>query len=258
VAAAYAGHWLKLVQVRRRRASGRESSESIAQESYLLSSALGLLGLLIAFSFGMVLTRYEARRQLVVQEANAIGTAYLRTQFLDEPFRSRLSALLLEYAENRVELADDAGASGRYLARNDQLLTDIWTNVRAARESAVAHGVTVPLLTTFNEVIDLDAERKVAWGLRLPVEVIALLMVYLVLTAALIGHQVDGSRGRRAAFFLFVALTLAIVVMADLNRPELGAVGESQRPMHLLIQSLRAQPPPVFDRFNRDSASPAR
>jgi len=255
--AAFAGRWFKHWQARKR-TKDRESGESVAQEGYLLSSALGLLGLLIAFTFGMVLSRYETRRELVTQEANAIGTAYLRAQFLDEPYRSRLSTLLFDYTRNRIQLASADGNSGGYLARNDQLLTDIWSNVRGARESALAHGVTTALLMTFNEVIDLDTERKVAWGLRVPTEVLILLMIYLAITAALVGHQIDGPRGRRAALVLFLSISLSITVMADRNRPGEGRARESQLPMRMLLQTLSAQPPAVFDRFNRPAPPPAR
>ena len=255
---AVGGHWLRRLQLRRIKSSARESSESIAQEGYLLSSALGLLGLLLAFSFGLVLSRYEARRELVIKEANAIGTSYLRAQFLDEPYRSQLSTLLIEYTENRIELASAKGDRSSYAARNDQLLADIWSNVRAARESAMAHGITTGLVLTFNEVIDLDAERKVAWGLKLPREVAFLLLAFLAMTASLVGHQVDGPRGRRAALVLFVSIALSITVMADLNRPSAGWARESQGPMIMALKSLKAQPPASFDRFSGDSSPPAR
>ena len=255
---AVGGHWLRRLQLRRIKSSARESSESVAQEGYLLSSALGLLGLLLAFSFGMVLSRYEARRELVIKEANAIGTSYLRAQFLDEPYRSQLSTLLIEYTENRIELASAKGDRSSYAARNDQLLADIWSNVRAARESAMAHGITTGLVLTFNEVIDLDAERKVAWGLKLPREVAFLLLAFLAMTASLVGHQVDGPRGRRAALVLFISIALSITVMADLNRPAAGWARESQEPMIMALKSLKAQPPAVFDRFNSQPAPPAR
>ena len=140
-----------------------------SQESYLVGSMLGLLALLLAFSFSMALDRYEERRHLVMQEANAIGTAYLRTQLLDEPHRSRLSKLLIDYTDNRIKLGDRlAGPRPSYLATNDQLLTEIWAAVTAARESALTHGITTALLMTFNEVIDLDTERKVARQVRMP------------------------------------------------------------------------------------------
>ena len=111
---------------------------------------------------------------------------------------------------------------------------------------------------TFNEVIDLDAERKIARGLTLPREVLLLLVIDLVIAAALVGHQVNGPRGRRAAIVLFVSIALAITVMADLNRPAAGWARESQEPMRMLIQSLKAQPPAVFDRFNAVALPPAR
>jgi hypothetical protein len=249
LAASAGGRLLRRAQDRRKRQAEPESEPSVAQEGYLLGSVLGLLGLLLAFSFGMVLNRYEARRELVTKEANAIGTAYLRAQLLDEPFRGRLSSLLVQYTQNRIALADQGSLSGTSLARNDQLLTDIWTVVTASRESALTHGLTTALLTSYNEVIDLDTERKIAWELRVPVDVLVLLLVYFAVTAAVVGHQVDGPRGRRAALLLFAMVALSTTIITDINRPMTGHVRESQRAMLMLLQSLRTQPPQVFDRF---------
>jgi len=248
VAAAGAGQLFRRLQARRARAEDPESEPSVAQEGYLLSSSLGLLGLLLAFSFGMVLSRYEVRRELVTTEANAIGTAYLRTQLLDEPHRSRLSQLLVAYTDNRIKLATAADQNA-YLATNDRLLTEIWAAVSAARESALAHGLTTSLLATYNEVIDLDTERKVAWQLRVPAEVLFLLLVFLAVTATFVGHQIDGPRGKRAAVVLFVLLALSITVIADINRPMSGRSEESQQAMRMLLASLKAQPPNAFDQF---------
>ncbi len=246
--AAAVGQFVRRAQLRRSHAMDSESEPSVAQEGYLLSSSLGLLGLLLAFSFGMVINRYEARRELVTKEANAIGTAYLRAQLLDEPHRSRLSGLLVAYADNRIRLAtaDDQKA---YFATNDRLLTEIWAAVTAARESALDHGLTTALLSTYNEVIDLDTERKLAWQLRVPAEVLFLLLMFLAVTAAVVGHQVDGPRGKRAALVLFVLLALSITVITDINRPVTGSAKESQEAMRMLLASLKQQPPETFDRF---------
>ena len=250
--AAGAGQLIRRLQARRAQAEDPESEPSVAQEGYLLSSSLGLLGLLLAFSFGMVINRYEVRRELVTTEANAIGTAYLRTQLLDEPHRSRLSSLLVAYTDNRIKLAT-ADNQAPYLAINDRLLTEIWAAVSAARESAFAHGLTTSLLATFNEVIDLDTERKLAWQLRVPSEVLFLLLIFLAVTGGVVGHQVDGPRGKRAAIVLFVLLALSITVIADINRPMSGKERESQQAMRMLLASLKAQPPQVFDKFGAGS-----
>jgi hypothetical protein len=256
--AAAAGQAIRRRQDRRPKRETPETEPSIAQEGYLLGSVLGLLGLLLAFTFGMALNRYETRRELVMQEANAIGTAYLRTQLLDEPYRGTLSRLLVDYAKNRISLATEGAGGGAYLKRNDQLLLEIWSAVKASRDSARAHGLTTALLATFNEVIDLDAERKIAWNLRVPPEVLFLLIVYLGVTAGVVGHQLDGPRGKRAALVMFLLVSLSITVIADLNRPMTGHARESQDPMIMLVASLKSQPPPVYDRFDASStAAPA-
>jgi hypothetical protein len=254
--AAGVGQLIRRGQARRSQGEERESDPSIAQEGYLLSSALGLLGLLLAFTFSMVINRYETRRELVTREANAIGTAYLRAQMLDEPHRSRLTGLLIAYTKNRLELAS-AEDQTVYLATNDRLLTEIWAAVSAARESALQHGLTTSLLQTYNEVIDLDTERKLAWEVRIPNEVLLLLLLFLAVTAGVAGHQVDGPRGKRAAMMLFVLLALSITVITDINRPMSGSARESQRAMEMLLASLKAQPPRVFDRFKAQQAAPA-
>lgn len=227
-----------------------EGDEGHSQEGYLVGSLLGVLALLMAFSFSMALDRYEERRHLVIQEANAIGTSYLRAQLLDEPHRTRLSQLLVEYTDNRVALGTGRHAGlQRQLAINDQLLTDIWAAVAAARDSAASHGISTPVLMTFNEVIDLDTERKVARDVRVPAPVMLLLYGFLLLTAAVLGFVLEERRARLGAFVLFLLLALYVSIISDLNRPTSGNIQESQEAMLMLQRSLHDQPPQVFDRF---------
>jgi hypothetical protein len=248
ILASLAGYAVR--QIEQRRASRRKEKVEHSQESYLVGSMLGLLALLLAFSFSMALDRYEERRHLVVQEANAIGTAYLRAQMLDEPHRSRLSGLLVEYTDNRIELASAAVDRGKpLLARNDRLLTDIWAAVAASRESALRHGITTALLMTYNEVIDLDTERKVARQMRVPTAVLQLLYGFLIMTALVLGYVLEERRGRMGAGVLFLILSLYIGIISDLSRPAAGSIIESQEPMLMLRQSMKAQPPAAFDRF---------
>jgi hypothetical protein len=245
--AAFVGHAVHR-WVRRRAKEGEKEDHN--QESYLVGSMLGFLALLMAFSFSMALDRYEERRHLVIQEANAIGTAYLRTQLLDEPHRARLSGLLVAYTDNRIALGTGNHAGlDRQLAMNDRLLTDIWAAVTAARDSANAHGITTAILITFNEVIDLDTERKVARQVRVPAPVLMLLYWFLIMTAAVVGYVLDERRARLGAFVLFVLLSLYVSIIADLNRPASGNIKESQEPMLMLQRSLKSQPPEAFEMF---------
>jgi len=238
-----------------RRLTVRTEEPEHSQESYLIGGMIGLLALLLAFSFSIALDRFDERRHLVVQEANAIGTAYLRTQMLDEPHRSRLSGLLVDYTDSRIRLAGIPPADMKsQLAVNDRLLTDIWAAVSAARESALAHGISTPLLMTFNEVIDLDTERKISRKLRMPNEVLQLLFGFLIVTAAVLGYVLEDRRGRIGAATLFVLLSLYVGVIADLNRPTSGNIRESQEAMLMLQASLKSQPPAAFDRYRSEAA----
>jgi hypothetical protein len=246
--AAFAGHAAR--RIISRTVTEQDDSEH-AQEGYLVGSMLGILALLMAFSFSMALDRYEERRHLVVQEANAIGTAYLRAQLLDEPYRTRLSRLLVDYTDNRIALGTGQHSGlDRQLAVNGNLLNEIWATVIAARESSNAHGISTAILLTFNEVIDLDTERKVARQVRVPAPVLLLLYGFLILTAVVLGYVLDERRARIGAFGLFLLLSLYMSIIADLSRPTSGAIQESQEPMLMLQQSLRSQAPEVFDKLN--------
>lgn len=245
-------------QIERRRARSRGDEVEHSQESYLVGGMIGLLALLLAFSFSMALDRFEERRHLVIQEANAIGTSYLRAQLLDEPHRSRLSKLLVDYTDNRIALGSVTREQVQpHLARNDQLLTDIWAAVAASRESALRHGITTGMLMTYNEVIDLDTERKVSRTMRIPAEVLLLLYGFMLLTATVLGYVLEERRGRIGAFVLFLLLSLCVSIIADLNRPTSGNIRESQEPMLMLQASLKAQPPAVFDRFRAEAPNQA-
>jgi hypothetical protein len=132
------------------------------------------------------------------------------------------------------------------------LLTDIWAAVAASRESALRHGMTTALLMTYNEVIDLDTERKVARQMRVPTAVLLLLYGFLILNALVLGYVLEERRGRMGAAVLFLILSLYIGIISDLSRPAAGTILESQEPMLMLRQSMKAQPPAAFDRFLRE------
>src|SRR5215203_2417109 len=235
LAAAMGGYGIRQLELQLARRRNRESQWSSSQEGYLVGGMLGLLGLLLAFSFGMALNRYEERRHLVIQEANAIGTSYLRAQLLDEPHRSRLSGLLIEYTDNRIRLSMAPRQQLQpYLVKNDRILTDIWAAVVGSRESALRHGVSTPILMTYNEVIDLDTERKMSRTMRIPEEVLLMLYGFMLLTAAVLGYVLEERRGRLEAFVMFLLLSIYVSMIADLNRPGSGNIRESQEPMLML------------------------
>ena len=139
----------------------KRAIEMTSQVGALQGAILGLLGLLLAFSFAAAGARFLERQDLILREANAIGTAYLRADLLDEPYRSDLRAALKRYAEYRIAVARHL-RSGPMSAdlEVEQQHAAIW---KAARDGIAARpGAMLTVLAPVNEVIDLHATRVAA------------------------------------------------------------------------------------------------
>jgi hypothetical protein len=238
---------------------GTPQDGSDGQEGYVVSAVLGLLALLLGFTFTLAVDRFDSRRHLVVEEANAIGTVYLRAQLLPEPHRTRTSDLLVRYTDNRIRLAQAAPgpAQRQYLATSDAMLTDLWAATSAAQDAIKGLPFSGVYLDSVNHLIDLDAARKAARQARVPSEVFVVLFAYLVTAAGVLGYVLRGTRGRMTAAFLLALLTLAFLLIVDIDRPTMGAINEEQGPMLDLQKSLAAQPPSVFDKWRTPAAATA-
>jgi hypothetical protein len=206
---------------------------------YLLSSVFALLGLLIAFTFGMALDRYESRRDLVVQESNAIGTAHIRAAFAAEPFRSDLRRELLAYANNRLAYGQApihdrpplAAAAGHQRGK-------LATTGIAASQSIPSEPMRPALMSSVNEVIDVGSAREAASLARVPTSVMAMLISYAFIAAFVLGYSLalPNLVHRIGNGLLFLLLTLSLVAIIDLDRPATGAIKISQQPMIDLIR----------------------
>lgn len=185
------GHALRL---RANRIATYRHETADGQEGYIVSAVLGLLALLMGFTLSMALDRFEIRRVLVLTEANAIKTTYLRAQVLGEPHRARLSRLLVEYTDNRIALATAQPEEVKKLVvGNDQLLTDIWAATAAAFDSISNLDFSSALIEGANDLIELDAARKASRTAHVPTEIFAVLLFYLFSTAGILGYVLAGT-----------------------------------------------------------------
>ena len=232
-------------------------AESGSQEGYIFSATLGLLALLTGFTFSIAIDRFDTRRERVLIEANAIGTTYLRAQLLDEPHRSRISALLRDYIDTRLELADAGPAERKaLLQRNDRLVTDLWTATVAAFPAIKNYDFSTSFLETMNLVIDMDTARKVARRAHIPTGVLLVLFFYQLVTAAVLGYVLSGRTGRIVAILLFVLFGVSVLLIIDIDRPTSGSIRESQDAIVQVRDLLHTQPPATFDRFNSPGPAP--
>ncbi|GAA4754298.1 hypothetical protein GCM10023264_21820 [Sphingomonas daechungensis] len=231
---------------------GKPTKEEDSQQTFLVSSVMGLLALLIGFTFSMAVDRFDTRRHLVLEEANAIGTTYLRTQLLEEPHRARISKLLSEYTDVRIELATSKpGPAVRpLLQRSDGLIADLWTATVAAFPTMRPYDFSSSYLESMNLLIDTDAARQASRMAHVPSEVFIVLLLYQFMAAGVIGYTLSGEGGRRIAAFLLLLFGIALLLVFDIDHPTAGGIIESQRPMLQVQTFMKERPPASFDRFN--------
>jgi hypothetical protein len=223
-------------------------------DGYIVSAVLGLLALLLGFTFALAVDRFETRRVLVLEEANAIGTTYLYAQLLDEPHRSRMSALLRDYTGNRIALAAAAPRKkARLFAQNDRLLVDLWSATAAVFDDVKATAFSASLLQSVSHVIDLDTARKSAREARVPTVALMVLMIYVVVTAGMLGYVRVASQGLAAVALLFGLMAMSLMLILDIDRPVGGGITESQEPMVTLRDTLLTRTPRQFDRWRKPS-----
>jgi CDP-diglyceride synthetase len=190
-------------------------------------AVFGLMGLLIAFAFHGAATRFDARRNLIVQEANDIEAAYLRIDLLPEASRPKLRELFRSYLDARLEVyrrLTDAAAVREGQARADALQREIWSaSVEAARDAPQA---TLLLLPAVNDMIGVTRARSVALQTHPPTIVFVMLGVLTVVCALLAGYGMAGAPSRSLLHvFGFVAiLTMTVYVILDYEFPRHGLI----------------------------------
>lgn len=207
--------------------------------THLLSAVLGLLALLLGFSFSMAMDRYDTRRQLVVQEANALGTTWLRIQLLDEPDRTVMSDLMRRYVDVRLSWSNSAvenPPANSAVVLQQQLWAATGVALRSDSPPLLARGV----MDSLNESIDLASTRTAARAAHIPDFVQGLLLVYAILSMAMLGTVLGNSLKLHLpqTALLLVLLTLAHMMVLDLDRPRTGSIQVSQQPMKDLRQSI--------------------
>jgi hypothetical protein len=231
-----------------RRAASTTSDEARSQVNAIQGAILGLLALLLGFTFAMAMSRYETRKQLVLDEANAIGTTYLRTQLLPEPQRREIPDLLRRYVQVRLafyEARADAEGIDAAKEANSRLQTQLWS-VAAALGEREPRAVTVALfIQSLNEVIDLHAKRLTALENHVPEIILILLYFVSIVGTGMIGYGCGLGKVRN--FFVTVVSSIliaaVIVVIIDLDRPRRGLIRVSQQRMVELRDTLEKKQP---------------
>jgi hypothetical protein len=217
----------------------REPGEQEGPTGMLVGSILALQAFLLAVTIGMASDRFDARRAIVLQEANAIGTTYLRAGYLPEPASSEIRELLREYVPVRIVVTDSTDVEAD-IAKSVAILTDLWTIAEDTARTTQSGDLVAIFLESLNETIDLHETRVTAINARVPQTVLLLLVGGSALGLAMVGYSAGLTRRRSllSAVVLVIALGAVITIVVDLDRPRDGFIQVSQQPLLDLEQQI--------------------
>ncbi|MFG0274178.1 MAG: hypothetical protein ACF8QF_03890 [Phycisphaerales bacterium] len=224
-----------------RRVRGSDAGKAM-ETGAIQGAMLGLLGLLLGFSFAGASGRYMERQDLIATEANSISTAYLRADLLDAPYDSALRTALRNYVEHRVEASASLQRGlmpevAREITAHHSM---IWATAIAGVDAKPL--VTVPVLGPVNELLDRHSLRIAASRKHLPGLVLALLTVCSLLTLGVIGYACALARRRNTVLTAVIAVLVgaALWTTIDLDYGRIGLIQLSDAPLIDLQDAMRA------------------
>lgn len=222
----------------------RTPEEKEGPTPMIVGSLLALLAFLLAITMGMASDRFEVRRGLVLAEANAVGTVYLRAGYLPDPASSQIRKLLRKYVPLRIWNYDLAEAEIRArIAQSVELHSKLWSVAEElARTAPESHPVAL-FIESLNQTIDLHQSRVAGatYG-RVPETVLLLLFISSILTLTMVGYSA-GLRLRRsplAAVIMILFLGAVLTLVVDLDRPREGFLTANQQPLIDLAEQIDA------------------
>jgi hypothetical protein len=225
----------------------RHQSEHLREPLGVLQSALlGLVALVLAFGLALAVGRYESRRAAVVDDANAIGTTYLRAQTLAEPIRTRSLQLLVRYTDASIRLSHSVPTTSearRAIADGQKLQRELWGLAGQALAEAPVASAPRLYVETLNAMIDQQTVRVAALNNRVPGAVLAVEVIFAAVALGLLGFYV-AILGRGVLPVLLSAglVGLLLLVTFDLDRPTRGLIHVPSTPLTSLRASMELPP----------------
>ena len=215
------------IGIRRLKEDAGSSAEGVGA---IDGAVFALLGLLLAFTFSGASARFDGRRQLVVEETNDIGTAYLRIDMLPADAQPALRESFRRYLDARIEVYErfpDMAAVKESLARADELQKQIWRQaIAASRAEGASLAAAMLMLPALNAMIDIRTTRTMATQMHPPMVIFAMLFGLALAASLLAGYGMTGGRVRSWFHMLGFALVMAVAVyvILDIEYPRLGLI----------------------------------
>ena len=193
------------------------------------AAVFALLGLLLGFTFSNGISHLDQRRELIIREANAISTAYLRLDLLSPSQQLEMRPLFREYLDARLDVYEklpDMNAVDRDLTRAGQLQQEIWSKAVAAGDADPSQNVTRLLLPALNDMFDVTTSRTIALHTHLPPLIFGLSIIVALLSGLLAGYEMAKRKRRSLLHAVLYAVVIAVTVFTflDLDYPRFGFI----------------------------------
>lgn len=206
----------------------------------VLGATLTLLGLIIGFSFSMAISRYDQRKNLEEEEANAIGTEYVRLDLLPAADAAKLKPMLVNYLDLRIAFYQASYGPGLQdiNAKTGELQNQMWSAVRAPAAANQTYIVGLAV-SGMNDVLNSQGYTQAAWWNRIPPAAWGLMGIIAIFSNLLFGL---GARGRRAQIMLLilpVIVSISFLLIADIDSPRGGIIRIAPLNLISLADSLR-------------------
>jgi hypothetical protein len=218
----------------------RLSPKDLEQFNLVLGATLTLLGLIIGFAFSMAVGRYDQRKNYEEEEANAIGTEYVRAQLLPAPDSDKVQALLKTYLEQRILFYEIRNASrlDQVNSQTSNLQNEMWSVVAAAAKTQPTP-IAALAVAGMNDVLNRQGYTQAAWWNRIPKAAWGLMGSIALCCSVLIGMPAGEVKTRVPLLVLPVVLSIALMLLADLDSPRGGIIRVSPQNLHSLQKSLK-------------------
>ena len=223
---------------RKQEALGERAPEAF---SLILTASLTLLGLIVGFTFSMAVNRYDQRKNYEAEEANAIGTEYVRAGLLPAGDAAMTRTLLRSYLDQRILLYHTRDEARRVEIRQriNQLQQQLWSAVQNAALTQPS-ALTALAAAGMNDVLNSQSYTQAAWWNRIPPAAWLLMSLIAVLCNVMVGYAASGAT-RRSLLLLILPLLLAIAFMliADIDSPRGGLIRVSPQNLLSLSEQMR-------------------
>lgn len=225
----------------------RHRSEHLREPLGVLQAALlGLVGLVLAFGLALAVGRYDSRRAAVVDDADAIGTTYLRAQTLAEPFRSQSLQRLVRYADASIRLSRSVPTTTgarQAVADGQKLQRELWRLAGQALADAPLASAPRLYVETLNQMIDMQTVRVAALNNRVPGAVLAVEVIFAGAALSLLAFYLAIlGRGVLPVLVAAALICLLLLVTLDLDRPRRGLITVPLTPLTSLRASMELPP----------------